>query len=80
MSTAIEVSRGALTHPDIHSLDEVNRDVLRPLSRPGRGWWALLAVSIAGIGLLAFLAGRERCRTLLGTGSSGRPDRADRKT
>ncbi len=53
MSTATEVSRGALPHPDVQSLEEVNRAILRPLGRPGLGWWALLARSIAGIGLLA---------------------------
>ena len=52
MSTATEVARGGLPHPDVQSLDEVNRDVLKVLGRPGRGWWALLAVAIAGIGLL----------------------------
>ncbi len=44
-------SRGALPHPDIQSLGDVNRDVLRPLGRPGRGWWALLALCAAGIGV-----------------------------
>ncbi len=53
MSTATEVQRGALTHPDVQSLDEVNRDVLRALGRPGLGWWALLALAMAGIGVLA---------------------------
>ncbi len=52
MGTATEVSRGALQHPDVQSLDEVNRDVLKALGRPGRGWWALLAVAIAGMGVL----------------------------
>ena len=51
MSTATEVPRGALVHPDVQSLDEVNRDVLRSLGRPGRGWWALLALAIAGMGV-----------------------------
>ncbi len=53
MSTATEVQRGALPHPDVQSLEEVNRAILKPLGRPGLGWWALLALSIAGIGLLA---------------------------
>ncbi|HIF05539.1 MAG TPA: hydrogenase [Gemmatimonadetes bacterium] len=51
MSTATEVQRGALTHPDVQSLDEVNRDVLRSLGRPGKGWWALLALALAGMGV-----------------------------
>ena len=52
MSTATEVPRGAVPHPDITDLAEVNRDVLRPLGRPGLGWWMMLALAIAGIGLL----------------------------
>ena len=51
MSTATEVQRGAVPHPDVHWLEEVNRDVLKALGPPGRGWWALLALAIAGIGL-----------------------------
>ena len=68
MSTVTEVPRGALPHPDVQSLDEVNRDILRPLSRPGRGWWALLALSIAGIGLLAVSWGIQ---IVLGLGVTG---------
>ncbi len=68
MSTVTEVPRGALPHPDVQSLDEVNRDILRPLSRPGRGWWALLALSIAGIGLLAVSWGTQ---IVLGLGVTG---------
>ena len=51
MAPTTELLRGALPHPDVQSLEEVNRAILRPLSRPGRGWWALLAVAIAGMGL-----------------------------
>ncbi len=54
MSTATDEPRGALTHPDIHSLKEVNRDVLSPLGRPGKDWCALLGLCIAGIGLLGY--------------------------
>ena len=43
--------RGALTHPDIERLDDVNRDVLKMLSVPGKGWWALFAMCVAGVGL-----------------------------
>ena len=51
MAPTTELLRGALPHPDVQSLEEVNRAILRPLSRPGRGWWALLAVAIVGMGL-----------------------------
>ena len=48
---AADHSRGELTHPDIHSLGEVNRDVLKPLGRPGLGWWILFGLAAAGVGL-----------------------------
>ena len=52
MATASnETERGALTHPDVTSFGQVNRDILKMLSQPGKGWWALLAVAIAGVGL-----------------------------
>ena len=41
--------RGAVPHPDVHTYDEVNRDVLRALETPGKAWWALLAVAAAGV-------------------------------
>ena len=50
MATATK-ERGALTHPDVHHLSDVNRDVLKILSRPGKGWWALFAMACAGVGL-----------------------------
>ncbi len=68
VSTATEVSRGALPHPDVQSLAEVNRDVLKPLGRPGLGWWALLALAIAGIGLLAVSWGIQMVRGIGVTG------------
>ncbi|MCA9738761.1 MAG: polysulfide reductase NrfD, partial [Gemmatimonadetes bacterium] len=43
--------RGALTHPDVTSYSQVNRDILKMMSKPGPGWWALLVVAILGIGL-----------------------------
>ena len=43
--------RGALTHPDVHRLDDVNRDVLKMLTVPGKGWWMLFGMCIAGVGL-----------------------------
>jgi Ni/Fe-hydrogenase subunit HybB-like protein len=52
MATALnETERGALTHPDIESFPQVNRDILRILSRPGKGWWALFLLSLGGVGL-----------------------------
>ena len=43
--------RGALTHPDVQRLDDVNRDVLAMMSRPGPGWWALFVLLLGGLGL-----------------------------
>jgi molybdopterin-containing oxidoreductase family membrane subunit len=40
-----------MTHPDVKSYGQVNQEILKALSRPGKGWWALLALSVAGIGL-----------------------------
>ena len=42
-------ARGSLTHPDIKTMAEVNVDVLRPLSRPGKGWWMLLGLCVLGV-------------------------------
>lgn len=50
MATATK-ERGALTHPDVHHLSDVNRDVLKILSRPGKGWWALFLLAAAGVGV-----------------------------
>ena len=47
-------ARGALTHPDLQRLDDVNRDVLKPLGRPGKGWWILFGFVATGV--LVFLA------------------------
>ena len=46
--------RGALTHPDLPQHAQVNRDILKVLSRPGGGWWALFGLAIVGVGI--FLA------------------------
>ena len=43
--------RGALTHPDVQRYSDVNRDVLKTLGRPGRGWWFLLSLAVLGMGL-----------------------------
>ena len=53
MATATEVKqRGSLTHPDVDRYDQVNRDVLRILEKPGLGWWVLFGIATAG-GLIA---------------------------
>ena len=43
--------RGALTHPDVLKYSDVNRDVLKVLSRPGKGWWILFTLAVLGVGL-----------------------------
>ncbi len=40
------------THPEIARYEDVNRDVLRMLGKPGRGYLAFLAFTIALVGLL----------------------------
>ena len=56
------------THPGIASYEEVNNDLLKLLSTPGRGYFLLLGGSIAlvVIGALAFLV-----QVVLGIGMSG---------
>jgi hypothetical protein len=51
MATAIE-PRGAVPHPDVGHYDDVNRDVLAILGRPGLGWWVLFGIAAAGVALL----------------------------
>ena len=69
MATVIkERERGALPHPDIETFGEVNRDILKILSRPGRGWWVLFALAGAGVGLFFFSWGIQIVR---GIGVSG---------
>ncbi|MBW3534837.1 MAG: polysulfide reductase NrfD [Gemmatimonadetes bacterium] len=48
---AVKERRGALTHPDVERYSDVNKDILRVLARPGRGWWILLGLAGAGVGL-----------------------------
>lgn len=56
------------THPDVSSYGEVNRDVLKLLSKPGRGYYILLTIVliVLAIGALAWLA-----QIVLGIGMSG---------
>ncbi len=58
-SLAVESERGAQTHPDIQSYGEVNVDILKMLSRPGKLWWFLFGLATAGVGLLAFSWGNQ---------------------
>ncbi|MDE2981356.1 MAG: polysulfide reductase NrfD, partial [Gemmatimonadota bacterium] len=51
MTTAELAQRGALPNPDVGKYEDVNRDVLKVLSRPGKGWWILFTMAAAGVGL-----------------------------
>jgi Ni/Fe-hydrogenase subunit HybB-like protein len=51
--------RATLTHPDVVSHREVNTDILRILSRPGKIWWVLFGLASAGVGLLVFSWGYQ---------------------
>ena len=42
------------THPDVAKYGDVNKDVLKLLSKPGKAYWILLAIAVSGVGLLAF--------------------------
>src|SRR5690348_4156964 len=44
-------------HPEVTGYGDVNRDTDRLLTRPGRGYWALLgmAISLVGLAVVAFL-------------------------
>ncbi len=56
------------THPAIESYKDVNRDVLKLLSKPGRGYFIVLALVLAvlGWGLFAFML-----QVVVGIGVSG---------
>ncbi len=56
------------THPGIESYEEVNRDILKILSRPGKGYFVLLAIILAvlGLGIFAWLL-----QIVLGIGMAG---------
>ena len=68
MATADARQRGALPNPDVATYEAVNRDVLKVLSRPGKGWWVLFAMAAAGcralpgIVVLPDLPGHRRLR------------------
>ena len=68
MATLGTRERGALTHPDLHRLDDGNRDVLKMLTTPGKGWWILFGIAAAGVGLFFTMWIRQM---VLGIGVSG---------
>ena len=34
--------RGALPHPDVEKYSDVNRDILKVLAKPPKGWWIMI--------------------------------------
>jgi Ni/Fe-hydrogenase subunit HybB-like protein len=61
------VTRSAF-HPEIEGYEEVNRDAMRLLSKPGKGYLALLGLSVALVGLMVFA---ELQNIIFGLGMSG---------
>ena len=61
------VTRSAF-HPEVESYEQVNRDAMRLLTPPGRGYLALLGMSLALVGLLVFA---ELHNVLYGLGMIG---------
>jgi Ni/Fe-hydrogenase subunit HybB-like protein len=68
MATRMDTVRRSETHPGVDSFDRVNRDVLKLLGKPGKGYFILLSIVLAVLawGLFAFAA-----QTVLGIGMSG---------
>jgi Ni/Fe-hydrogenase subunit HybB-like protein len=56
------------THPGVDSYGSVNRDILKLLGKPGRTYWILLGLCIAGVGLMGFAFAVQ---VYLGIGVSG---------
>jgi molybdopterin-containing oxidoreductase family membrane subunit len=56
------------THPGVASYGEVNRDILKLLGKPGKGYFGLLAFFVAGVGALGFAFAVQ---VYLGIGMSG---------
>jgi molybdopterin-containing oxidoreductase family membrane subunit len=69
MAAVDRAERGKLTHPDVQRLDDVNRDVLKILGRPGKGWWALFGLAATGVGV--FLVAWLGVQVPVGIGVSG---------
>jgi Ni/Fe-hydrogenase subunit HybB-like protein len=55
-------------HPEVESYEQVNRDAMRLLTPPGRGYVALLAMSVSLVGLMLFA---ELHNVIFGIGMSG---------
>jgi len=55
-------------HPDIESYEEVNRDAMRLLTKPGPGYVALIAMSVSLVGLMVIA---ELHNIIFGLGMSG---------
>ncbi|MYA63987.1 MAG: hypothetical protein F4Y21_04985, partial [Gemmatimonadetes bacterium] len=51
MATADLTKRGALPNPDVKKYEDVNKAVLQVLGRPGKGWWVLFSIAVAGVGV-----------------------------
>ena len=61
------VTRAAV-HPDIASYEEVNRDAMRLLTKPGPGYLALIGMSVSLVALMVFA---ELHNIVFGLGMSG---------
>ena len=61
------VTRSAF-HPEVASYEQVNRDAMRLLTKPGKGYLALLGMSIALVGLMVVA---ELHNIIYGLGMSG---------
>ncbi len=61
------VTRSAF-HPEVESYEQVNRDAMRLLTRPGKGYLALLGMSVFLVGLMVFA---ELNNIIYGLGMSG---------
>jgi hypothetical protein len=59
MATAERTVERSVYHPELEGYEDVNRDSLRLLSRPGPGYMALLLFSVALVGLAALAWGHQ---------------------
>jgi molybdopterin-containing oxidoreductase family membrane subunit len=56
-------------HPDIREYEDVNRDSMRLLTRPGKGYLAMLGMAVGLVGLMLFAWGHQ---IYYGMGMSGK--------
>jgi Ni/Fe-hydrogenase subunit HybB-like protein len=54
MATENQTAVRSAFHPDVESYEQVNRDAMRLLTPPGKGYLALLGMSVMLVGLLVF--------------------------